>query len=154
VSYASVSNPSSMYVLTFVLKFYSSSRSRWAAQIQLNHIPTRVTQAFLLPATLRGLYPLAFAAYYLWTYFVWLRPSSSPLADINKPPPNGKYIWWSWFVIGAIGLNISVYALGGVEAAMMTTQFKPTTVKELQMHRGAHWSTLRAWQTVGRRIFF
>lgn len=76
------------------------------------------------------------------------------MADINKPPPNGKYIWWSWFIIGAIGLNISVYVLGGVEAAMMTTQFKPRTVKELQMHRDAHWSNLRAWETVGRRIFF
>ncbi|PMD31021.1 hypothetical protein L207DRAFT_641186 [Hyaloscypha variabilis F] len=96
--------------------------------------------------------PLAFAAYYLWTYFVWLRPSSNPSANINKPLPNGKYIWWSWFIIGAIGLNISDYTLGGVEAAMMMT--RQFTLGELKMHRDVRWSTLRAWKTVAGRLVF
>ncbi|KAH8759690.1 hypothetical protein BGZ57DRAFT_858628 [Hyaloscypha finlandica] len=93
--------------------------------------------------------PLAFAAYYLWTYLVWLRPSSNPLADNNKTPPNGKYVWWSWFFIGAIGLNISDYTLGGVEAAMMMTDtFKPKTAEQVKMHRNLRWSSLRDWGTV------
>jgi hypothetical protein len=76
------------------------------------------------------------------------------LADINKPPPNGKYVWWSWFIIGAIGLNISDYTLGGVEAAMMMTDtFKPTK-EELKKRRELHWGSLRDWGTVVYRIVF
>ena len=37
---------------------------------------------------------------------------------------------------------------------MMTPQWKPTSVAELQKHRDAHWSTLRAWKTVGYGIVF
>jgi hypothetical protein len=52
-------------------------------------------------------------------------------------------------------LNISVYTLGGVEAAMMmVTEFKPKDEEELKMHRDQLWSTLRAWITVGQRIVF
>jgi hypothetical protein len=98
--------------------------------------------------------PLAFAAYYLWTYSFWLQPSSNPSADIDKPLPNGQYVWWSWFIIGAIGLNISDYTLGGVEAAMMMERgFKPKK-EELKIHRDLRWSSLRAWVTVGRRKVF
>ena len=99
------------------------------------------------------LLPFAFAAYYLWTYIVWLRPSSNPAADIDNPIPNGRYVWWSWFVIGAIGINISNYALAGTEAGMMMSDaFKPKTAAYIRAHRDKPWSTTRGGSSSSRKF--
>ncbi|KAE9367502.1 hypothetical protein N431DRAFT_292207, partial [Stipitochalara longipes BDJ] len=98
--------------------------------------------------------PPAFAAYYIWTYITWLNPSSDPVANIDRAIPNGKYIWWSWFIIGAVGLNVSNYCLAGVEAAMITIpQLGPQTVDQVIAHSGMLWSTLGAWKFVTAEFY-
>lgn len=83
------------------------------------------------------LVPPSIAAYYLWTYIFWLLPSSNPTVDINQSIPNGEYVWWSWFILGAIGINISNFILGGVESAMMMTRgFTLNTVDQIVVQRG------------------
>ncbi|KAG4431991.1 hypothetical protein IFR05_012519 [Cadophora sp. M221] len=99
------------------------------------------------------MFPLAFFAYYIWTYVYWLRPGRNPGANIDKPIPNGLYVWWSWFLIGAVGINISDFSLAGVEAAMMMDdRFKPKTQAQLAMQRDKTWSTLRAWSIFSKEI--
>ena len=121
------------------------------APIQANKFPRKY---FPIHTLCGVLIPPALAAYYLWTYIVWLRPSSNPAADIENAVPDGTYVWWSWFIIGAIGMNISNYTLGGVEAAMtMTERFAPKNAKQVIIHSGMPWCTLRSWKIVGFEIY-
>jgi hypothetical protein len=111
-------------------------------------------QRFLYHSFCGAVIPPAFAAYYLWTYIYWLKPSSNPTADINADIPNGLYVWWSWFVIGAIGMNISNYTLAAVEAGMMMDRrFRPESVEQIVAHRDMPWSTLHSWVDVGAEIY-
>ncbi|OIW33615.1 hypothetical protein CONLIGDRAFT_696198 [Coniochaeta ligniaria NRRL 30616] len=106
---------------------------------------------FLVRAISCVIVPPAFAAYYVWTYVQFLRPSSGPKAGTSTP--DGRLIWWSWFILGAIGLNVSTYALAGVEAGMlMMHPGRAPTAAELQTHKDKSWSKLSGWANVIRRL--
>ncbi len=99
------------------------------------------------------IFPLGFAAYYLWTYLFWLQPSSDAAANIDRPLSNGTFIWWSWFITGAVGLNISNYALSGVKAGMMMDKrFRPT-VDQFKEHVDRSWNKLGVWKIVATKLF-
>ncbi|PVH84217.1 hypothetical protein DL98DRAFT_528637 [Cadophora sp. DSE1049] len=116
--------------------------------------PKHLQKRFYFHTLCGILFPLAFLAYYVWTYIYWLQPDSNPSADVDKPMPNGLYVWWSWFFIGAVGINISDFTLAGVEAAMMMEdKFKPKTQAQLAMQRDKTWSTLRAWSIASKEIY-
>ncbi|KAF4611380.1 hypothetical protein G7Y89_g15634 [Cudoniella acicularis] len=88
--------------------------------------------------------PPALAAYYIWTYTSYLRPGSHNTSDSSKIP-NGKLLWWSWFVIGAIGLNVSNYSLAGIEAGLLMSKHFKVDADQLHWHTGSSWSTLAGW---------
>ncbi|RYP89131.1 hypothetical protein DL769_000179 [Monosporascus sp. CRB-8-3] len=111
-------------------------------------------QRFLIRAISCVLVPPAVAAYYIWTYGEFLRPSTRN-RDASSPAPDGRYIWWSWFVIGAIGLNVSTYVLAGVEAGMLTTlRFGVLSTDQLSMHTDKSWSKISGWVDVARKFVF
>lgn len=97
--------------------------------------------------------PPAFAAYYIWTYVYFLAPSSDTGHDPPQSHVDGRNVWWSWFIIGALGLNVSTYVLAGVEAGMLTTKrFGALSTDQIQMHQDKSWSKISGWWEVGRRI--
>ena len=92
------------------------------------------------------LIPPALAAYYGWTYFAWLQPSSKLEDDFDILALDGRLVWWSWFVIGAFALNISSYVLGGVEAGMLASEeFKHLNRFQLAFHKERTWSKCNGW---------
>jgi hypothetical protein len=111
---------------------------------------------FLVRALCCILVPPAFAAYYIWTYVQLLQPLSDggSIEDAGVRALNGRYIWWSWFIIGAIGLNVSTYVLAGVEAGMLTTpRFGALNSDQVEMHKDKSWSTISGWVRMGRHVF-
>lgn len=62
-------------------------------------------------------------------------------------------MWWSWFIIGALGLNVSTYVLAGVEAGMLTTKrFGALSTDQIQMHQDSSWSKVNGWVRMVRRM--
>jgi hypothetical protein len=62
--------------------------------------------------------PPLVTAYYFITWFHYLKAS---LADnlVFFGPRGGLWVYYSWFVIGVIGLNLSSYGFEGIEASML-----------------------------------
>lgn len=108
-------------------------------------------QFFRIRTLIGTSFPAAFLAYYIWTYVTWLRPGSNVASDTSGVVPNGQHVWWSWFVIGAVGLNISNYCLAGVEPALLDLHFKGAKdqKEKLIYHLDKSWSTLGAWKILG-----
>jgi hypothetical protein len=57
-------------------------------------------------------------------------------AESNSNLPDGKLVWWSWFVVGAIGLNVSNFSLAGVEAGMLISKHFAVDANQLHWHTG------------------
>jgi len=97
--------------------------------------------------------PPALAAYYIWIYTYFLAPSSDKTYALSSFPVDARYVWWSWFIISALGLNMSTYALAGVEAGMLTTRrFGALNIEQIQMHKDKTWSKISGWWAVSRRM--
>jgi hypothetical protein len=107
---------------------------------------------FLVRAVSCVVVPPALTAYFAWTY-AQLLCESRPARDASSPNPDGRYIWWSWFVIGALGLNISNYVLAGVEAGMLASpRFSALGLHQITMHKDKSWSRVSGWVAEGRRL--
>lgn len=91
--------------------------------------------------------PPALATYYVWTYVTWLAPSSNPTVSLSGHVPNAKYVWWSWFILGAIAPGISTYSLSGVEASMLMTRFwGAKNARQVLLHCDRSWGGLSGWK--------
>ena len=78
--------------------------------------------------------PIMIAAYYAIIWVLWLQPY-----DSNSPVPHGRrggrLVYYSWFVVSAIAINISKYGLAGIEAAMlMDPRWRAENAMQLTMH--------------------
>ncbi|RFU24651.1 hypothetical protein B7463_g11686, partial [Scytalidium lignicola] len=115
--------------------------------------PPRPLQRFVFRGTVGILCPLALAIYYIWTYVYWLSPSSHPTVYWGGSVPNAKFISWSWFILGAIGPNISLYSLAGAEASMlMTTRWRAKNTLQILTHCDRSWGRLSAWKLLGTTV--
>ncbi|KIW81818.1 hypothetical protein Z517_04844 [Fonsecaea pedrosoi CBS 271.37] len=99
--------------------------------------------------------PPAILAYFIWTYLTWLRPGSNVALGTSGVVPNAQYVWWSWFVIGTFGLNISNYCLAGLEPALLDAYFARANAnnEKLIYHLDKSWSTIVAWKIVVRCLW-
>lgn len=52
----------------------------------------------------------------IWRKYLAHIDPHSPLAF---GPPGATWVFYSWFVAGVVGLNLSLYGLAGVEAGML-----------------------------------
>lgn len=83
--------------------------------------------------------------YFISVWYFYLRPSK--LDDpVAFGPKGAKWIYYGWFVAGVIGLNLSLYGLEGVEAAMMMEPgWAPNNGMKLMMHADKTWSGPGGW---------
>jgi hypothetical protein len=107
----------------------------------------------------RGLFgllvPPAFAAYYICTYVQFLRPPRSRTVGADGAPVvDGTLLWWSWFVIGAVGINVSTYVLAGVEAGYLTSErLWRLNRGQAEMHKDKSWSRVSGWVNMAFHVF-
>ncbi|UPK95304.1 hypothetical protein LCI18_006239 [Fusarium solani-melongenae] len=85
-------------------------------------------------------------------YFVvicyWLNPEGGDSA-VNFGRHGGRWVFYSWFFIGVIGLDLSRYGLLGAEAAMLErTPWEVPNLVALLQHSNNTWSSPSGW---GRR---
>jgi len=97
--------------------------------------------------------PPVITGYYIWTYAQFVHTSKAGREE-NSPTPDGRHIWWSWFILGALGLNISEYVLAGVEVGMLTVpRFGALNVDQLLMHRDRSWGRVSEWANAVLLVF-
>ncbi|KAK4450872.1 hypothetical protein QBC34DRAFT_484144 [Podospora aff. communis PSN243] len=107
---------------------------------------------FFLRALSAVVAPPVLASYFIWTYHQFLR-DGKPRRDANTFTPDGRYIWWSWFVIGALGLNVSNYVLAGIEAGMLASpRFQGLDFHQICMHKDRSWSRISGWVVEARSL--
>lgn len=83
--------------------------------------------------------------YFIAIWRVYLAP-----LDSNNPiafgAPGATWVYYSWFVAGVIGLNLSTYGLAGIEAAMlMEPGWNVKDAMRLMMHADVTWSGPGGW---------
>jgi len=98
--------------------------------------------------------PLMVTALYIVIWSLYLVP-----ADPNYPAqvglPGVLTMFYLWFVISTIGLNISVHGLAGVEASMlMEPHCGASDAMQFLMHSDRTWSSPGGWLNIGRKLLF
>ncbi|KAK4446650.1 hypothetical protein QBC34DRAFT_411112 [Podospora aff. communis PSN243] len=98
--------------------------------------------------------PPLIAAYFWWICMGFLQHDPKQKPTARSPFPDGQYIWWSWFVVGALGLNVSKYVLAGVEAGILSTpRYSVFVVAQISLHKDQSWAKASRWGVeIKRRI--
>ncbi|KAF1930326.1 uncharacterized protein M421DRAFT_90890 [Didymella exigua CBS 183.55] len=89
--------------------------------------------------------PVVVSAYFILIWRLYLAPADmhSPLAFI---PPGAIHVFYSWFIAGIVGLNLSLFGLAGVEAAiLMEPAWNVGDAMRLTMHADRTWSGPGGW---------
>lgn len=115
---------------------------------EFDQIGGKPLRRFYFRALVGVLGPIIVTGYYLAVWRCYLAP-----IDPNNPVPFGpagaKYILYSWFVIGVVGLSLSKYGLEGVEASMlMEPGWSPSNGMKLMMHGEKTWSGPGGWMRI------
>lgn len=96
--------------------------------------------------------PLLIAAYYIIVWRTYLAPLD-PASPFVVGPPGATYVYYSWFVVGVVGLNLSLYGMAGVEAGMlMEPAWDAGDAMSLMMHADATWSGPGGWVKTIKRL--
>ncbi|KAF2028774.1 hypothetical protein EK21DRAFT_101653 [Setomelanomma holmii] len=100
---------------------------------------------FYFRALVGCLGPLVVTAYFIILWRIYLAPID-PESPIAFGPPGATWIFYSWFVVGVIGLNLSMYGMQGVEAGMMMEpHWQAGDGMKLMMHANNTWSGPGGW---------
>ncbi|KAI9786965.1 MAG: hypothetical protein M1839_005196 [Geoglossum umbratile] len=101
---------------------------------------------FWIRAIVCILAPPVITGYYIWTWNTWLRPSSNPYGSKNPRPPDARTVNYSWFLIGAIGPELSKYCLSGIEAGMlMERRWGAKNALQVMLHCDKGWAGIDGW---------
>jgi hypothetical protein len=80
------------------------------------------------------LVPPLLTIYYAIIWHFWLR-SYDYDSPVNHGPRGGRWVYYSWFILSAVGINLSKYGLAGVEAGMlMDRRWMAQNAMQLTMH--------------------
>ncbi|EFR03588.1 hypothetical protein MGYG_06582 [Nannizzia gypsea CBS 118893] len=86
--------------------------------------------------------PVIIFIYFLMIWLFFFRDTDT----VKYRSREGTWVYYSWFVTGVFGLNISRYGLVGVEAAMLQEPFwGPKSAMGLLMHSGSTWAGPGGW---------
>ncbi|KAK2734020.1 hypothetical protein FQN57_001889 [Myotisia sp. PD_48] len=95
--------------------------------------------------------PALILAYYVT---IWRVLTTSDVDSLVYGHRNASWVFYSWFVVGVFGLNVSKYGLAGVEAAMLQTSFWGVdNTMALLMHNEKSWSGPSGWARALKRPF-
>jgi hypothetical protein len=124
------------------------------------HNPSEYDQAgghplrrFLFRALVGVFGPLVVIGYFVAVWYFYLK-DAKPDDPVAFGPIGAKWIFYSWFVAGVIGLNLSLYGLEGVEAAMlMEPGWNVGNGMKLMMHADKTWSGPGGWMKTVKWIW-
>lgn len=89
--------------------------------------------------------PLMILCYLVVIWQKYLVPID-PDSPVSFGPAGAKWIFYSWFVAGIIGLNLSLYGLAGAEAGMLMDPFwRVNNAMVLMLHADNTWSGPGGW---------
>lgn len=109
-------------------------------QVAGNHL-----QRFYVRAIVGILGPLAVCAYFIAIWRLYLVPAQED-GPITFGLRGAKWIFYSWFVAGVLGLGLSLYGLTGIEAAMlMESTWNVGNATRLMLHADSTWSGPGGW---------
>ncbi|KAM0421003.1 hypothetical protein ACHAPT_011246 [Fusarium lateritium] len=96
--------------------------------------------------------PLIIVGYFVVICY-WLNPEGGDGA-VNFGRHGGRWVFYSWFFIGVIGLDLSRYGLLGVEAAMLErSPWEVPNLVALLQHSNNTWSSPSGWGRFFARLF-
>lgn len=79
--------------------------------------------------------------------------NTDPGNPFNIGPRLGQEVFYGWFILATLSLNISKYGLFGVEASMlMEARWAAKNTIQLLIHCDNTWSGLGGWLKVGKKI--
>ncbi|PGH06625.1 hypothetical protein GX51_02252 [Blastomyces parvus] len=106
------------------------------------------------PRTVIGVVvPPLVTAYYAFLVLYYLKPQDEDANPLRVGPGGGNFAFWSWFLIGVFGLNLSRYGLIGTEAGMLmyNRSLGPKNALQLMMHADRTWSGPSGWLKILRK---
>ncbi|RSM15814.1 hypothetical protein CDV31_004756 [Fusarium ambrosium] len=96
--------------------------------------------------------PLIIVGYFVVICY-WLNPEGGDGA-VNFGRHGGRWVFYSWFLIGVIGLDLSRYGLLGAEAAMLErAPWEVPNLVALLQHSNNTWSSPSGWGRFFARMF-
>lgn len=98
--------------------------------------------------------PVLILAFFVTIWCVYLAPVDEDSAFIVAPP-GGSYVYYAWFIVGVLGLNISLYSLNGVEAGILLGGGGgkvPEVLVTADRHASGTWSGPRGWAKALRQL--
>ncbi|EGE83598.1 hypothetical protein, variant 1 [Blastomyces gilchristii SLH14081] len=100
--------------------------------------------------------PPVVTAYYTFLVLYYLKPQDEDTNPLRVGPGGANFAFWSWFLIGVFGLNLSKYGLIGTEAGMLmyNRSLGPRNALQLMMHADRTWSGPSGWLKILRKSLF
>ncbi|KAF3035091.1 hypothetical protein E8E12_002267 [Didymella heteroderae] len=121
------------------------------------HQPDTVLSAYGAPArrfylrTAVGVFgPLIILIYVLVIWRTYLSPTVSK-SSTAFGPTGAKWVFYSWFIAGVVGLGLSRYGLAGAEVGMIAhPRWKVKDKMQLMLHADGTWTGLSGWAKTGK----
>ncbi|KAI4650953.1 hypothetical protein J4E93_003310 [Alternaria ventricosa] len=89
--------------------------------------------------------PVMVVCYLITIWRIYLAPLH-PDSTVAFGPQGAKWVFYSWFVAGVIGLSLSLYGLAGAEAGMlMERNWRVQDAMRLMLHADNTWSGPGGW---------
>ncbi|KLJ10548.1 hypothetical protein EMPG_14068 [Blastomyces silverae] len=100
--------------------------------------------------------PPLVTGYYTFLVLYYLKPQDEDTNPLRVGPAGANFAFWSWFLIGIFGLNLSKYGLIGTEAGMLmyNRSLGPKDALQLMMHADRTWSGPSGWLKILRKSMF
>ncbi|KAK3376273.1 hypothetical protein B0T24DRAFT_665270 [Lasiosphaeria ovina] len=135
------------------LRYINGSHSH-RSQDAISGRPSYPLRRFYLRGLVAILVPTAVAAYFVAIWLAYINPGGGEQGGpLTIGRPGGLLIFYSWFVIGTLGLGLAEYGLAGVEASMlMEPGWAASNAMQLMMHCEGSWSGPGGWLAVTRQL--
>lgn len=89
--------------------------------------------------------------FFIWRY--WILGTSDEL-PYRVGPAGAKWVYWSWFILSAVSINLQRYGLIGVEGGiLMDPRWGAKNGMQLMMHCDKNWGGPSGWAKVIAKCF-
>lgn len=120
-----------------------------------HHITTRRFQRYYFRAIVGIATPIIVTGAYVTIWAVYLR-SLDEKSNFIAGPPGGSYVFYAWFIIGVLGLPLSVYGMNAVESGILMSaaagRTVPAALVAYDKYAAGTWSGPSGWIKMLRRF--